>query len=34
MSEAMTVETIVEAYWNLQGYWTKLRFPYFILFVK
>lgn len=28
MSEAMTVETIVEAYWRLQGYWTKLRFPF------
>jgi len=24
----MTVETIVEAYWRLQGYWTKLRFPF------
>jgi hypothetical protein len=28
MSEAMTVETIIEAYWRLQGYWTKLRFPF------
>lgn len=28
MSEAMTVETIVEAYWRLQGYWTTLRFPF------
>jgi hypothetical protein len=28
MSEAMTAETIVEAYWYLQGYWTKLRFPF------
>jgi hypothetical protein len=28
MSEAMTVETIVEAYWRLQGYWTKLRFSF------
>ena len=28
MSEAMTVETIVEAYWHLQGYWTRLRFPF------
>jgi hypothetical protein len=28
MSEAMTVETIVEAYWRLQGYWTKMRFPF------
>lgn len=28
MSEAMTVETIVEAYWRLQGYWTRLRFPF------
>jgi hypothetical protein len=27
VSEAMTVETIVEAYWLLQKYWTKLRFP-------
>jgi hypothetical protein len=28
MSEAMTVETIVEAYWRLQSYWTQLRFPF------
>jgi hypothetical protein len=28
VSEAMAVETIVEAYWRLQGYWTKLRFPF------
>jgi hypothetical protein len=28
MSEAMTVETIVEAYWQLKGFWTKLRFPF------
>jgi hypothetical protein len=28
MSEAMTVETIVEAYWRLKGYWTQLRFPF------
>jgi hypothetical protein len=28
MSEAMTVETIIEAYWGLQGYWTRLRFPF------
>jgi hypothetical protein len=27
MAEAMTVETIVEAYWLLQNYWTKVRFP-------
>lgn len=28
MSEAMTVETIVEAYWQLKGFWTKLRYPF------
>lgn len=28
MSEAMTVETIVEAYWRLNGFWSKLRFPF------
>src|SRR3990172_2998720 len=29
MSEAMTVETIVEAYWQMQGgYWTRLRYPF------
>jgi len=28
MAEAMTVETVVEAEWHLQGYWTKLRFPF------
>jgi len=28
MAEAMTVETVVEAYWQIQGYWTKLRFPF------
>lgn len=28
MSEAMTVETIIDAYWQLQGYWTKLRYQY------
>ena len=27
MSEAMTVETIVEADWKMNGFWTKLRFP-------
>lgn len=27
MSESMTVETIVEAYWQVKGFWTKLRFP-------
>jgi hypothetical protein len=27
MSEAMTVETIVEADWQMKGFWTKLRFP-------
>jgi hypothetical protein len=27
MSEAMTVETIVEADWQMQGFWTRLRFP-------
>jgi len=28
MSEAMTVETIIEAYWQMQqGFWTRLRFP-------
>ena len=27
MSEAMTVETIVEADWQMRGFWTKLRFP-------
>jgi hypothetical protein len=27
MSEAMTVETIIEAYWMLKGFWTKTRFP-------
>jgi hypothetical protein len=27
MAEAMTVETIVEAEWQMKGYWTRLRFP-------
>ncbi len=27
MAEAMTVETIVEADWQMQGFWTKLRVP-------
>jgi hypothetical protein len=27
MSESMAVEEIVEAYWLLKGFWTKLRFP-------
>lgn len=27
MSEAMTVETIIEAYWQMQGFWTRTRFP-------
>jgi hypothetical protein len=27
MAEAMTVETIVEADWQMQGFWTRLRFP-------
>lgn len=28
MSEAMTVETILEADWRLQGFWTRMRVPY------
>lgn len=28
MAESMTVETILEADWRLQGYWTRLRVPY------
>jgi hypothetical protein len=28
MSEAMVVETIIEAYWLLQGYWTKSRYAF------
>jgi hypothetical protein len=28
MSEAMAVETIIEAYWLFRGYWTKLRYPF------
>jgi hypothetical protein len=28
MAEAMTVETIVEADWQMKGFWTKLRFPF------
>lgn len=28
MSEAMVVENIIEAYWLLQGYWTKPRFAF------
>lgn len=28
MAEAMTVELIIEAYWQLLGYWTKIRFPF------
>jgi len=28
MAEAMTVETIVEADWQMQGFWTRLRFPF------
>ena len=28
MAEAMTVETIVEADWQLQGFWTRVRFPF------
>lgn len=27
MAEAMTVETIIEADWQMRGYWTKLRVP-------
>lgn len=27
MAEAMTVERIIEAYWDLKGYWTKMRVP-------
>lgn len=27
MAEAMTVETIVEADWQMRGFWTRLRFP-------
>ncbi|MBI5723788.1 MAG: hypothetical protein HZA50_07520 [Planctomycetes bacterium] len=27
MSEAMTVETIVEAYWQMKEFWTKVRYP-------
>lgn len=27
MAEAMTTETIIEAYWQMQGFWTRLRFP-------
>lgn len=28
MSEQMAVESIVEAYWRFQGYWTQQRFPF------
>lgn len=28
MAEAMTVESIVEAYWQQQGFWTRVRFPF------
>jgi hypothetical protein len=28
MAEAMTVETVAEAYWQLQDYWTRLRVPF------
>jgi hypothetical protein len=28
MSEAMSVETVVEALWQMQGYWTRLRFAF------
>lgn len=27
MAEAMTVETIIEADWQMRGFWTRLRFP-------
>ncbi len=27
MSEAMTVETIIEADWLMRGFWTKVRYP-------
>lgn len=27
MSEAMTVETLIEADWQMRGFWTRLRFP-------
>ncbi|TGC09457.1 hypothetical protein [Methanolobus halotolerans] len=27
MAEAMTVETIIQAYWDIKGYWTKMRVP-------
>jgi hypothetical protein len=27
MAEAMTVETIVEADWQMRGFWTRLRYP-------
>lgn len=28
--EAMSVESIVEAYWITLKYWTKVRLPYFV----
>lgn len=28
MSEAMTVELIIDAYWALKGYWTHPRFSF------
>lgn len=28
MAEAMTAETIIQAYWQIQGYWTEIRFPF------
>lgn len=28
MSEVMTVESVIEAEWQLQGYWTKARFAF------
>lgn len=27
MAEAMTVETIIQTYWQIQGYWTEIRYP-------
>ena len=30
MAEAMSVESIIEAYWITLNYWTKVRVPYFV----
>ena len=30
MAEAMTVESIIEGYWQLKKFFTRIRHPYFV----